>query len=144
MADYLSGMENGWYIWTRTRIVFTDDTSTTTNAICVTGSKGADGTSITNCGEWETGKHIPYMGITRMAGRVFLCIAPDGTDNPPMWTQTTNEGRRILQTQDGGKNYGYIITGDLNTAEYELLVEMARTVRMEKAMSGYSSIRQRM
>ena len=115
--------KNGWYIWTRTRIVFTDDTSTTTNAICVTGSKGADGTSITNCGEWETGKHIPYMGITRMAGRVFLCIAPDGTDNPPMWTQTTNEGRRILQTQNGGKSYGYTITGDLNTAEYELLVE---------------------
>lgn len=115
--------KNGWYIWTRTRIVFTDDTSTTTNAICVTGSKGADGTSITNCGEWETGKHIPYMGITRMAGRVFLCVAPGGTDNPPMWTQTTNEGRRILQTQNGGKSYGYTITGDLNTAEYELLVE---------------------
>ena len=115
--------KNGWYIWTRTRIVFTDGTTTTTNAICVTGSKGADGTSITNCGEWETGKHIPYMGITKMAGRVFLCIAPDGTDNPPMWTQTTNEGRRILQTQNGGKSYGYTITGDLNTAEYELLVE---------------------
>ena len=115
--------KNGWYIWTRTKIVFTDDTFTTTNAICVTGSKGADGTSITNCGEWETGKHIPYMGITKMAGRVFLCIAPGGTDNPPMWTQTTNEGRRILQTQNGGKSYGYTITGDLNTAEYELLVE---------------------
>ena len=115
--------KNGWYIWTRTKIVFTDDTSTTTNAICVTGSKGADGTSITNCGDWQTGKHIPYMGITKMAGRVFLCIAPGGTDNPPMWTQTTNEGRRILQTQNGGKSYGYTITGDLNTAEYELLVE---------------------
>ena len=87
------------------------------------GDKGDVGTGITNCGDWQTGKHIPYMGITKMAGRVFLCIAPDGTDNPPMWTQTTNEGRRILQTQDGGKNYGYIITGDLNTAEYELLVE---------------------
>lgn len=115
--------KNGWYIWTRTKIVFTDDTSTTTNAICVTGSKGADGTSITNCGDWQTGKHIPYMGITKMAGRVFLCIASGGTDNPPMWTQTTNEGRRILQTQNGGKSYGYTITGDLNTAEYELLVE---------------------
>lgn len=115
--------KNGWYIWTRTKIVFTDDTSTTTNAICVTGSKGADGTSFTNCGDWQTGKHIPYMGITKMAGRVFLCIAPGGTDNPPMWTQTTNEGRRILQTQNGGKSYGYTITGDLNTAEYELLVE---------------------
>lgn len=115
--------KNGWYIWTRTRIVFTDGTFTVTNAICVTGSKGADGTSITNCGDWQTGKHIPYMGITRMAGRVFLCVAPSGTDNPPMWTQTTNEGRRILQTQNGGKSYGYTITGDLNTAEYELLVE---------------------
>lgn len=115
--------KNGWYIWTRTKIVFTDDTSTTTNAICVTGSKGADGTSFTNCGDWQTGKHIPYMAITKMAGRVFLCIAPGGTDNPPMWTQTTNEGRRILQTQNGGKSYGYTITGDLNTAEYELLVE---------------------
>lgn len=113
--------KNGWYIWTRTRIVFTDGTSTTTNAICVTGSKGADGTSITNCGEWETGKHIPYMGITKMAGRVFLCVAPDGTDNPPMWTQTTNEGRRILQTQNGGKSYGYIITEEVNTDEWEQL-----------------------
>lgn len=121
--------KNGWYIWTRTKIVFTDGTSTTTNAICVTGSKGADGTSITNCGDWQTGKHIPYMGITKMAGRVFLCVAPGGTDNPPMWTQTTNEGRRILQTQNGGKSYGYIITGDLNTAEYELLVESGQDGR---------------
>lgn len=87
------------------------------------GDKGDVGTGITNCGDWQTGKHIPYMGITRMAGRVFLCVAPGGTDNPPMWTQTTNEGRRILQTQNGGKSYGYTITGDLNTAEYELLVE---------------------
>lgn len=125
--------KNGWYIWTRTRIVFTDDTSTTTNAICVTGSKGADGTSITNCGDWQTGKHIPYMGITKMAGRVFLCVAPDGTDNPPMWTQTTNEGRRILQTQNGGKSYGYTITGDLNTAEYELLVENGQDGRDGRA-----------
>ena len=87
------------------------------------GDKGDVGTGITNCGDWQTGKHIPYMGITKMAGRVFLCVAPDGTDNPLMWTQTTNEGRRILQTQNGGKSYGYTITGDLNTAEYELLVE---------------------
>ena len=121
--------KNGWYIWTRTYIVFTDNTYTITNAICVTGSKGADGTSITNCGDWQTGKHIPYMGITKMAGRVFLCVAPGGTDNPPMWTQKTNEGRRILQTQNGGKNYGYIITGDLNTAEYELLVESGQDGR---------------
>ena len=91
---------------------------------CVSkGDKGDAGTGITNCGDWKTGKHIAYMGIAKMAGRVFLCIAPDGTDNPPMWTVTDKDGNRLLQTQDGGQTYGYIITGDLNTAEYELLVE---------------------
>lgn len=114
--------KNGWYIWTRTKITYTDDTSSTTNAICVTGGKGADGTSITNCGDWHTGLHVPYMGLVKMGGRVFLCKKEGGTDNPPMWTHTTKDGNRILQTQDGGKSYGYIITGDLNTAEYELLV----------------------
>lgn len=34
--------KNGWYIWTRSVITYTDDTSTTTEAICVTGGKGAD------------------------------------------------------------------------------------------------------
>ena len=34
---------NGWYIWTRTVITYTNGTATTTAAICVTGEKGADG-----------------------------------------------------------------------------------------------------
>ncbi|WP_300701014.1 hypothetical protein [Bacteroides sp.] len=97
---------------------------------CVSkGDKGDDGTSITNCGDWHTGLHVPYMGLTKMANRVFLCKVPAGTDNPPMWTVTTKDGNRILQTQDGGKTYGYIITGELNTAEYELLVENGKDGR---------------
>lgn len=35
--------KNGWYIWTRTVITYTNGTATTTAAICVTGEKGADG-----------------------------------------------------------------------------------------------------
>lgn len=35
--------KNGWYIWTRSVITYTDGTSTTTEAICVTGEKGEDG-----------------------------------------------------------------------------------------------------
>ena len=93
------------------------------------GDKGDVGTSITNCGDWHTGLHVPYMGMTKMANRVFLCKNPAGTDNPPMWTVTTKDGNRILQTQDGGKTYGYIITGELNTAEYELLVENGKDGR---------------
>lgn len=32
-----------WYIWTRSKITYTNDTVTTTDAICVTGSKGDTG-----------------------------------------------------------------------------------------------------
>lgn len=35
--------KNGWYIWTRSVITFTDGSSTITEAICVTGEKGEDG-----------------------------------------------------------------------------------------------------
>ena len=121
--------KNGWYIWTRSVITYTDNTTLTTNAICVTGSKGSDGTSITNCGDWHTGLHVPYMGMTKMADRVFLCKKEGGTDNPPLWCVADKNGNRLLQTQDGGKTYGYILTGDLNTAEYELLVENGKDGR---------------
>ncbi|MCB6271545.1 MULTISPECIES: hypothetical protein [Bacteroides] len=40
--------KNGWYIWTRSVITYTDDTSTTTEAICVTGEKGNDGIGISS------------------------------------------------------------------------------------------------
>jgi len=43
------------------------------------------------------------------------------TSNPPLWTQTTHDGRRITQTQNGGKSYGYIITEEVNTDEWEQL-----------------------
>lgn len=37
------GWENGKYIWTRSIITYTDNTSTTTTAMCVTGQKGDTG-----------------------------------------------------------------------------------------------------
>lgn len=87
------------------------------------GAPGKDGISVSNHGRWQTGKHIPYLGIVRMGNATWQCTVPAGTDNPPMWTITDKDGRRILQTQDGGKTYGYILTGELNTAEYELIAQ---------------------
>ena len=86
------------------------------------GKDGEDGDSVSNHGQWQTGKHIPYLGIVRMGNATWQCTVPAGTDNPPMWTITDKDGNRLLQTQDGGKTYGYILTGELNTAEYELPV----------------------
>ena len=42
------GWENGKYIWTRSVITYTDKTTTTTTAVCVTGTSGKDGINGTN------------------------------------------------------------------------------------------------
>lgn len=87
------------------------------------GAPGQDGISVSNHGKWHTGLKTPYLGLVKMGGKVFLCKVRNGTSNPPMWTVTTKDGRRILQTQDGGKTYGYILTGEYNSEEYDMVVE---------------------
>lgn len=87
------------------------------------GAPGQDGISVSNHGKWHTGLKTPYLGLVKMGGKVFLCKVRNGTSNPPMWTVTIKDGRRILQTQDGGKTYGYILTGEYNSEEYDMVVE---------------------
>lgn len=89
----------------------------------VDGAPGQDGISVSNHGKWHTGLKTPYLGLVKMGGKVFLCKIRNGTLNPPMWTVTTKDGSRILQTQDGGKTYGYILTGEYNSEEYDMVVE---------------------
>lgn len=89
----------------------------------VDGAPGQDGISVSNHGKWHTGLKTPYLGLVKMGGKVFLCKVRNGTSNPPMWTVTTKDGRRILQKQDGGKTYGYILTGEYNSEEYDMVVE---------------------
>ena len=82
---------------------------------------GKDGQSVSSLGPWYTGLFVPKLSIVTMGGSSF-CSKKD-TSNPPLWTVTTSDGRRILQTQDGGKTYGYILSGEMNTEEYDLLVQ---------------------
>lgn len=96
------------------------------------GAPGQDGISVSNHGRWHTGLKTPYLGLVKMGGKVFLCKVRNGTSNPPMWTVTTKDGRRILQTQDGGKTYGYILTGEYNSEEYDMVVENG-----ENGLQGY-------
>lgn len=108
--------ENGKYIWTKSIITYTDNTTSETPGICVTGEKGE---SITAMGRWYTGLIVPKQGVVTMGGSSY--IAKKETTNPPLWTVTTSSGQRIKQTQDGGKTYGYILSGEMNSAEYDLL-----------------------
>lgn len=86
--------------------------------------KGEDGQSVSSLGRWYTGLIVPKLGIVTMGGSTFC--AKKETANPPLWTTTTNDGRRITQTQDGGRTYGYILSGESNTEEYDLLVQSGK------------------
>lgn len=86
--------------------------------------KGEDGQSVSSLGRWYTGLIVPKLGIVTMGGSTFC--AKKETTNPPLWTTTTNDGRRITQTQDGGRTYGYILSGESNTEEYDLLVQSGK------------------
>ena len=85
---------------------------------------GKDGQSVSSLGRWHTGLIVPKLGIVTMGGSTFC--AKKETANPPLWTTTTSDGRRITQTQDGGRTYGYILSGESNTEEYDLLVQSGK------------------
>lgn len=108
---------DGEYLWMRQRVV-NPNTGTTSSwqTARIKGDTGDDGEGFTNMGQWKTGMAVPKMGVVTMGGSVY--VAKVATTNPPLWCYTDNQGNRLL-FNDGG----YILTGEVNTAEYELWVE---------------------
>lgn len=84
-----------------------------------TGTPGKDGVSVTNSGPWYSGLVVPKMSIVTMGGSSFLSKV--STTNPPLWCWTDNAGNRFTYN-DGG----YCLTGEINTDEYELLVQSGK------------------
>lgn len=80
------------------------------------GAPGKDGMSVTNSGPWYSGLVVPKMSIVTMGGSSFLSKV--STTNPPLWCWTDNAGNRFTYN-DGG----YCLTGDVNTAEYDVWAE---------------------
>lgn len=64
--------KNGWYIWTRSVITYTNGTSTTTTAICVTGERGEKG---------ENG-----VGINAVTN--YYAVSSSNTTAPTDWSTT--------------------------------------------------------
>ena len=107
----------GQYLWMRTGVVVPPATVPSNwVAVRIGGEKGESGTSVKNGGRWKTGLTVDAMTLVTMGGKTFLSKVR--TSNPPMWTVLDNYGNRIM-TSDGG----YILTGEMNTDEYELIVE---------------------
>ena len=89
------------------------------------GAPGKDGVSVTNSGPWYSGLVVPKMSIVTMGGSSF--ISKVATTNPPLWCWSDNSGNR-LTFSDGG----YCLTGEMNTDEYELLVQSGKDGRDAK------------
>lgn len=82
------------------------------------GDKGDTGDSISLLGQWYEGMVVPYLGVVTMGGNSFA--AKVATANPPMWTIKDNNGNRIKSEK------GYILTGEYNTEEYDLIAEKGK------------------
>ncbi len=83
------------------------------------GSKGDKGDGYTQMGQYKTGMVVPKMGVVSMGGGSY--VAKASTTNPPLWCWTDNAGNRFT-FNDGG----YVLTGEVNTAEYDVLAEPGR------------------
>ena len=83
------------------------------------GSKGDKGDGYTQMGQFRTGMVVPKMGVVSMGGGSY--VAKASTTNPPLWCWTDNAGNRFTYN-DGG----YVLTGEVNTAEYDVLAEPGR------------------
>lgn len=121
--DAPPSVASGQYLWMRTGIVVPPATEPVNwVAVRIGGEKGEpgkngnDGTSIKNGGRWRTGKTVEPMTVVTMGGKAFLSKV--ATSNPPMGVLLDHEGNRLIQ-RDGS----YILTGEINETEYELLVE---------------------
>lgn len=75
---------NGKYIWTRSVITYTDSSSTTTDAICVTGAKGETGIGVKRYRE----QYYLSTSYSTPAGGSWSYNVPSWTDGKFMWTRT--------------------------------------------------------
>ena len=84
------------------------------------GNKGDKGDGYTQMGQFKTGMVVPKMGVVSMGGGSY--VAKASTTNPPLWCWTDNAGNRFTFN-----NGGYVLTGEINTAEYDVWAEKGDT-----------------
>lgn len=76
--------ENGKYIWTRSVITYTDNTSTTTSPICSTGSTGATGIGVKSVSE----QYYLSTSYSTPTGGSWQTSVPAWQDGKYIWTRS--------------------------------------------------------
>lgn len=87
---------NGKYMWTRSVITYTDNSSTTTSPVCVTGAKGATGDKGATGATGAAGKGVSSVDVlyylstsaTSMSGGSWSTTAPAWVNGKYMWSKT--------------------------------------------------------
>ena len=115
-----NGTTGGWHtnatsaaIWMSQKVAASASDGAWGTPIKIKGDKG-DG--YTQMGQFRTGMVVPKMGVVSMGGGSY--VDKVSTTNPPLWCWTDNAGNRFT-FNDGG----YCLTGDVNTAEYDVWAE---------------------
>lgn len=116
------------YLWNKTVTEYTDGNHT--EIVHIIAVHGETGDGIVNLGAWKNGMAVPVLGMVTMGGNSF--IAKVATYNPPMWVYTDKDANRLAY-----KDGGYILTGELNEEEYDLLIQAPKDGRDGK---GYEYI----
>ena len=101
------GWVDGKYIWTRSVITYTNGKTTTTSAVCVTGSKGATGAQGEKGDTGEAGK-----GITSVVE--YYAVSSSNSTAPSSWSTTV---QTMTSTDKYLWNYEVITYTDSSTSE---------------------------
>lgn len=144
-GEWLSSIPNvpdGQYLWTRTVITYTDETSTTSYSIGKIGNDGADGKPGAD-GVGIQSTEITYQasnsGTTIPTGEWSSIIPSTTADKPYLWTrtvitytdETTSTAYAVGTTPEGivigGRNL-FLNSGDLEKAEPGLLGDVTGTI----------------
>lgn len=118
------GWENGKYIWTRSVITYTDGTSTTTTAVCVTGAKGDKG---------DKGKDAAIISKTEPSDKTYLWC--DTSVSPPMLKQWNGEEWVIVN--DNAEQITQIykeITNSITQASENILMQVGEKTYSKEAV----------
>ena len=116
------------FLWNKETITYTDGShiDVPAHVIGVYGEKGADGADgmgITNYGHWSSSLGtLPALSMVTMGGKSWLSKV--STANPPMGTVMSG-GKRV-KTKDASGQSVYVLSGLVNTTEWELVTESGR------------------
>lgn len=117
-SEKYPGWENGKYIWTRSVITYTDKTTTTTTAVCVTGEKGDDGYSptatVSKTGDTTTITIVDKTGIHTQTVKDGINGTPgkDGINGKTTYfhVKYSNDGGKTFTSNSGETVGSYIGT----------------------------------